>query len=249
VDGVHALFGSHCNDAMRVQIGLHWTFSSSYEVRFVGFETMQAQSIFLRIDRHRSQAQLGGSAENTDGDLTTVQSKQFFHGRPVLGSRQRRLTFSVCKDRFFHIPEDCLTKSYGTEVATQTLARQYGKLGFDTPARYLRPREDRIPAPAIFLSAPCGACFGLAGSCPDEHDFFIRGSRASGAELARARHAHRFPFYRRCIINGICSQRDLSSKEGKEEGFHYSFAHILHRLSLRNNPWHTQRVRAHAQRN
>ena len=113
----------------------------------------------------------------------------------------------------------------------------------------LRPREDRIPAPAIFLSAPCRACFGLAGSCPNEHDLLIQGSCASGAELARARLSHRFPFYRRCFIYGICSQRDLSSKEGKEEGFHYSFPDILHRLSLRNNPWRTQFVRTHAQRN
>ena len=84
MDGVHALFGGQRHDAVHVQIGLHRTFALAYQVRFVGLEAMQAQSIFLRIDRHRSQAQFSGSAEDADGDLTTVQCEQFFHGKPVL---------------------------------------------------------------------------------------------------------------------------------------------------------------------
>ena len=89
MDGVDALFGGQRDDAVHVQIGLNRTFACADQVGFIGLEAMQAQPIFLRIDRDGSQAQLGGRAKDTDGDLTTVQREQFFHGKPVLGSGWR----------------------------------------------------------------------------------------------------------------------------------------------------------------
>jgi hypothetical protein len=47
VDGVHALFRGHCDNSVRVQIGLHRTFPRANQVRFVGFEAMQAEPILL----------------------------------------------------------------------------------------------------------------------------------------------------------------------------------------------------------
>ena len=54
MDGVHAFFRSHRDNSVRVQIGLHGTFSLAYQVGFVGFEAMQAEPVFLGIDRNRS---------------------------------------------------------------------------------------------------------------------------------------------------------------------------------------------------
>jgi hypothetical protein len=42
---------------------------------------MQAEPVFLRMNRNRLQPQLGSGPEYSDGDLTTVECKQFFHGK------------------------------------------------------------------------------------------------------------------------------------------------------------------------
>jgi hypothetical protein len=49
-------------------------------IRFVRFEPVQAEPIFLRINGYRTKAEFGCSAKDTDRDLTAIQGQQFFHG-------------------------------------------------------------------------------------------------------------------------------------------------------------------------
>ncbi len=84
MDGVDALLTGEIDDAVHVEVGLHRPFAFADEVGFVGFETVQREAVFLRINGDRAQAKFVGGAKNADSDFATVQSKQFFHGKGVL---------------------------------------------------------------------------------------------------------------------------------------------------------------------
>ena len=45
-----------------------------------GFEAMEGEAIFLGIDRHGTQAEFVGGAEDTDGDFAAVGREEFSNG-------------------------------------------------------------------------------------------------------------------------------------------------------------------------
>jgi hypothetical protein len=69
---VNLAFLRQCDDTVNVQIGAHGPFAFADQVGFIGLETVNTQPIFLRVNRHGSQAQLGGSPKNADGDFTSI---------------------------------------------------------------------------------------------------------------------------------------------------------------------------------
>ena len=48
-------------------------------VRLIGLEAMQREAVFIGVNRDRPQPQLGGGAEDADGDLGPVGNQQFPH--------------------------------------------------------------------------------------------------------------------------------------------------------------------------
>ena len=48
-------------------------------VGLVRFEAVEAQAVFFGIHRNGAQSELIGGPQNADGDLATVECKQFFH--------------------------------------------------------------------------------------------------------------------------------------------------------------------------
>ncbi len=72
------LFGQH-QDTVHIQVGLNGPFSVADLVGFIRLETVQTEAIFLGIDSHRSQSQLGGGSHNSDGDFAAIQGEELFH--------------------------------------------------------------------------------------------------------------------------------------------------------------------------
>jgi hypothetical protein len=54
------------------EVGLDRPFVAADEISLVGFRPMQREAILLRVDRHGTQAELGGAPHDPDGDLATV---------------------------------------------------------------------------------------------------------------------------------------------------------------------------------
>ena len=79
MDGIDALFARQSHDALHVEIGFHRTLALADQVGFVGFEAVQGQAVFLRIDGDRAQAQLVGGAQNADGDFAAIERQQLSH--------------------------------------------------------------------------------------------------------------------------------------------------------------------------
>ena len=50
------------------------------QIRFIRFEPMETQPVFLRIDGDRAKSEFGGGAKDTNGDFSAIQGQQFFHG-------------------------------------------------------------------------------------------------------------------------------------------------------------------------
>ncbi len=79
MDRVHALFLGECYNTVNVEVSLHRPHVLANRIGLVGLETMQAQPVLLRINRHGAQSQFVRGAEDADSDFASVQSKQFFH--------------------------------------------------------------------------------------------------------------------------------------------------------------------------
>jgi hypothetical protein len=65
------------DDAFVIQIGADWAFRGIELVSFVCFEAMDGEAIFLGENGNRAETELGGGAENTDRDFTTVGGEEF----------------------------------------------------------------------------------------------------------------------------------------------------------------------------
>ena len=74
---VHALFLRQRDDARDVEIRAHRSFALTNQISLVRLEAMNRQPIFLRVDGHGAETQLGGRAKNADGDFTSVGDQQF----------------------------------------------------------------------------------------------------------------------------------------------------------------------------
>ena len=79
MDGVDALFLRQRDDAVDIQIGLDRAFALADQVGFVGFEAVQAEAVFLRINGHGADAQFIGRAQDADRDFAAVQGEKFTH--------------------------------------------------------------------------------------------------------------------------------------------------------------------------
>ncbi len=86
MNGVDFFLGRERDDCVDIQVRLHGTFALADEIRFVGFETVQAEAIFLRIHRDCPEAEFVCGAENADGDFTAVECEKFLHQRYRLQS-------------------------------------------------------------------------------------------------------------------------------------------------------------------
>ena len=80
VNSIDVFFDGEIDDRVDVKVRLHRAFACADEIRFVGFEAVQAEAVFLRIDGDGSEAEFGGGSKDAGGDLTPVQCEKFFHG-------------------------------------------------------------------------------------------------------------------------------------------------------------------------
>ena len=76
---VHIFFERQRNDAVDVQIRFDRAFARADQIRFIGFKAMQAEPVFLRINRDRAQAEFVCGAQDADGDLTAIGCQDFLH--------------------------------------------------------------------------------------------------------------------------------------------------------------------------
>ncbi len=80
MNGVDAFFFRECDDAVDIQIRLNGPFALADLISFVGFETMQTETVFGGINRDRFQSKLSRSTHDANSNFTTIQRKKFFHG-------------------------------------------------------------------------------------------------------------------------------------------------------------------------
>ena len=79
MDGVDLLFDGERDDSLDIEIRLNGAESFARLVGFIGLEAMQAEAVFLRVNRDGAEPQFGGRAHDADGDFSAVQGKEFFH--------------------------------------------------------------------------------------------------------------------------------------------------------------------------
>ena len=72
MDGVHLRLARDAHDVRDVEVGLDGRAAGAHEVGFVGLGPVQRETVLLRIDRHRAQAQLGRRPHDTNGDFAAV---------------------------------------------------------------------------------------------------------------------------------------------------------------------------------
>src|SRR5271157_1595276 len=119
MDGVHVMLFGHRDDSGNIEIRLDGPFSGAYLVGFIGFEAVQGQAIFLRVNGHGAQAKLVGGTEDTDGNFAAIGS-QYFANRSVLFHRKASVRFirPVRNSTLFHEGtdrRDCFFQCRGTE--------------------------------------------------------------------------------------------------------------------------------------
>ena len=100
MDGIDFVLPRQSDDAGDVEIGADRLAGFADAIGFIGFEAMQGKAVFVRVNRHRADAQLRCGAENADGNLAAVgneqlanwaQSRLWFlrHGGSVPSSKTR----------------------------------------------------------------------------------------------------------------------------------------------------------------
>ena len=77
---VNFFFLGQRDDPGNIKIRFHRTSTCADLVRFIGFEAMQGEAVFLRIDSHSTQTELIGRAKDADSDLAAVGSEQLANG-------------------------------------------------------------------------------------------------------------------------------------------------------------------------
>ena len=87
VNRVDALGLGDANHALDVEIGGDRALSATDLIRFIGFVTMDRETVLLRKHRHGAQPELGARTENTHGDFGSVGGHQFLDGADRDGGR------------------------------------------------------------------------------------------------------------------------------------------------------------------
>jgi hypothetical protein len=77
MDGIDAFFFRHRDNAIDIEIRGDGAFALADEVRFIGFETMEAEAVLLGVDSHSAKPEFSARAENADCDFAAVGSEQF----------------------------------------------------------------------------------------------------------------------------------------------------------------------------
>ena len=80
MDGIDAMRLGERHDRGDVEVGADRLPGTANEIGFVGFEAVQGEAVFVRVDRHRADAQFVGRAEDADGDLRAVGDQQLLDG-------------------------------------------------------------------------------------------------------------------------------------------------------------------------
>jgi len=73
---IHARLARDGEDAGDVEVGLDRPAPGADEVRLVRLGPVQREAVLLRIDRHRSQAELARRPHDADGDLAAVGDQE-----------------------------------------------------------------------------------------------------------------------------------------------------------------------------
>ena len=81
MNGIDALFASEIHDAVEIEIRFDGPLACADQVRFIGFEAVQGEAVFLGVDSDSAKPQFIGGAEDTDSDFAAIEGEQFFHGR------------------------------------------------------------------------------------------------------------------------------------------------------------------------
>ena len=81
VDGIGP--GLHCSgdDFVDIEICLQRALAFADQVGLVGLGAVEREAIFLRVDRDRGNAELGGGAHHADGNLAAIGNQQAAEGR------------------------------------------------------------------------------------------------------------------------------------------------------------------------
>jgi hypothetical protein len=75
MDGLGPRLFGHRHNAVDIQISGYGAFSLAHHVGFIGFESVNAEAIFLCVDRHGSEAKVGGRPEYPDGDFGPISGQ------------------------------------------------------------------------------------------------------------------------------------------------------------------------------
>jgi hypothetical protein len=84
VAGVHRIdfvFEAQFDDRWDIEVGANRFAWFADGVGFVGFESVQCESVFVRVDRYGTDPEFVGAAEDTDGDFAAVGSKDASDGK------------------------------------------------------------------------------------------------------------------------------------------------------------------------
>ena len=80
MDHVHAAFACEGDDALDIEIRTNRPLALADDISLVGLEAVHGVAVLLRVDRDGSHAELGGCAEDADGDFAAVGDEEGFSG-------------------------------------------------------------------------------------------------------------------------------------------------------------------------
>ncbi len=81
MNGVYFLFNRDGDRCLDIQIRLDRTLAVTDQIRFVGFETVQAEPVLLGINRNRPQLEFAGRPQDSNGNFTAIERKKFLHSQ------------------------------------------------------------------------------------------------------------------------------------------------------------------------
>ena len=78
VDSVHLILPGQRDDPLDVEVGPNRLVRVADQIRLFRLEAVKRVSVLVRIDRHRTDAQFVGRAEDTNRDLATIGDEELF---------------------------------------------------------------------------------------------------------------------------------------------------------------------------
>lgn len=91
------MFKGNPDNIVLGQIGSNRGHTLANKVRLVGFVSVRAHSVFMRVDGHGRHGKLVGSTEDTDGNLSSVSHKELFERARVAGLSLSEASDAVAK--------------------------------------------------------------------------------------------------------------------------------------------------------